>query len=86
MVLVFAAAVSAVVRDWSDALIVLASSLLGFCQEYSASSAMGKLKARISRRAVVMRGLKATSSRSRGFSRPSVRGWRRSASSPSGCR
>ena len=59
LILVFAAAVSTVTRDWADASIVLAiiaaSALLGFSQEYRASRAVEQLLARISPRARVLR-------------------------------
>jgi Mg2+-importing ATPase len=59
LILVFAAAVSMITRDWADASIVLAiiaaSALLGFSQEYRASRAVEGLLARISPRARVVR-------------------------------
>ena len=59
LILVFAAAVSAVVRDWVDAIIILAillgSTLLGFAQEYRAANAVARLRAHISTRATVHR-------------------------------
>jgi Mg2+-importing ATPase len=58
-ILVFAAAVAALVHDWTDAAIVLAilfgSGLLGFFQEYRASSAVERLRARVKVRARVLR-------------------------------
>jgi Mg2+-importing ATPase len=51
LILVFAAVVAAVVRDWTDAAIVLAillgSGVLGFLQERRASAELEKLRARI---------------------------------------
>jgi Mg2+-importing ATPase len=59
LILVFAAAVSAFVGEGSEAIIigaiVLASCALSFTQEYGASRAMEALKARISRKASVLR-------------------------------
>lgn len=58
-ILVFAAIVAAIVRDWTDAaivlLILLGSGLLGFAQEYRASTAVEKLRARVRARARVLR-------------------------------
>ena len=58
-ILVFAAAVAALVRDWTDASIVLVillgSALLGFVQEYRASAAVSRLRARIRARTRVLR-------------------------------
>ena len=59
LILVFAAIVSTITGDWADAAIVLAivlaSTLLGFSQEYRASRAVERLLARISLRARVLR-------------------------------
>jgi magnesium-transporting ATPase (P-type) len=59
LILIFAAIVSAFVGEGSEAAIigaiVLASCLLSFTQEYGASRAMEALKARIGRRASVLR-------------------------------
>jgi Mg2+-importing ATPase len=59
LILIFAAAVSAWVGEGHEALIiaviVLASCILSFTQEYGASKAMEALKARISQKARVMR-------------------------------
>lgn len=59
MVLVFAAVVSIIVGEWTDAAIVLAvvlgSSVLGFVQEYSASNAVEQLRRQISIRSNVLR-------------------------------
>ena len=59
LILVFAAVVSVLTRDWIDAAIVLvivvASALLGFQQEYRAGRAIEKLLARIAPSARVMR-------------------------------
>ena len=58
-ILVFAACVSALVRDWTDAAIVLAillgSVLVGFFQEYRASVAVERLRARVRVHATVLR-------------------------------
>jgi Mg2+-importing ATPase len=58
-ILVFAALVSALVRDWTDAAIVIAilvgSALLGFVQEYGASRALERLRARVRVHASAMR-------------------------------
>jgi Mg2+-importing ATPase len=59
LILVFAAAISAAVQEWVDAAIVIgvviASALLGFIQEYSASRAVEKLRAQVRIRAMVLR-------------------------------
>lgn len=59
LVLVFAACVSAALRDWVDAgivvAIVLASALLGSAQEHRASSAMRQLRQRLALVARVLR-------------------------------
>src|SRR5690606_14868444 len=59
LILIFAAVVSAFVGEGSEsliiALIVLASSLLSFTQEYGASRAMQALARRIARRVTVLR-------------------------------
>jgi Mg2+-importing ATPase len=59
LILVFAAVVSAISRDWLDSLIVLAiiaaSAALSFTQEYAASRAVERLLARVSLRARVLR-------------------------------
>lgn len=59
LILVFAAGVSAFVHEWVDAAIVLAvvigSALLGFVQEYRATTAVEKLRARITVKAQVLR-------------------------------
>jgi len=58
-ILVFAAIVSAVVRDWIDAAIVLAilfgSAVLGFQQEYRASRVLEGLRSRVRVRAQALR-------------------------------
>ena len=60
MILVFAAAVSLVMRDWVEATIILAivlgSCLLGFSQEYRASAAIARLKQRLALTVRVRRG------------------------------
>lgn len=59
LMLLFATGVSAVVKDWVDALIILAivlgSAVLSFIQEYNASTAVEKLRARVTIRATVLR-------------------------------
>ncbi|MBC7264859.1 MAG: magnesium-translocating P-type ATPase [Chloroflexi bacterium] len=59
LILVFAAGVSAVLQEWVDATIVLAivvgSAALGFIQEYGASAAMEKLRARVAIKSTVLR-------------------------------
>ncbi len=65
LILVFAAIVSAFVGEGSEAviigIIVLASCLLSFTQEYGASRAMEALTARIARKATVLRDGRAAS-------------------------
>ncbi len=65
LILVFAAAVSLVAREWVDASIILAivlgSALLGFVQEQRASNAVAQLRQRLALMAQVMRD-KATMS------------------------
>jgi Mg2+-importing ATPase len=60
LILIFAAVVSLVVGEWTDASIVLAvvlgSTVLGFAQEYRASSAVEKLRSRITIKSSVLRG------------------------------
>lgn len=59
LILLFAALVSLVLKDWVDAtivlLIVLGSAILSFIQEYNASTATQKLQAQVSLKATVMR-------------------------------
>ena len=59
LILVFAAAVSALSRDWLDSLIVIviiaASAALSFTQEYAASRAIERLLARVGLRARLLR-------------------------------
>lgn len=59
LILVFAVIVSAFAQEWIDAsiilLIILGSSLLGFWQEYRASTAVAKLQARVTLKATVLR-------------------------------
>lgn len=59
LILVFAATISLALREWLDALIILAivlgSSLLSFFQEYRASAAMQALKIRLALTARVVR-------------------------------
>jgi len=65
LILVFAAIVSGVLRQWTDSLIILAivfgSGLLGFAQEYRASAAVERLRARIRIMCAVIRGGKLSS-------------------------
>jgi Mg2+-importing ATPase len=59
LILIFATAVSAVTKDWVDALIILAivlgSALLSFFQEYGANNAAEKLRAQVTIKASVLR-------------------------------
>lgn len=59
LILVAAAAISAIVREWLDAaivlIIVLSSVLLGFVQEFRASRAIQQLRERLAARARVLR-------------------------------
>jgi Mg2+-importing ATPase len=65
LMLVFAAALSLVLRDWLDAMlvlvIVLASAALGFAQEWRASRAIGRLRSRLALTALVRRAGQARS-------------------------
>ena len=65
LILVFAATVSGVLQQWTDSLIILAivfgSGTLGFAQEYHASAAVERLRARIRILCNVMRGGKTLS-------------------------
>ena len=60
LILIFAAVVSLLVGEWTDASIVLAvvlgSTVLGFAQEYRASNAVEKLRSRITIKSSVLRG------------------------------
>jgi Mg2+-importing ATPase len=60
LILVFAATIAAIVRDWTDAGIVLAillgSGLLSFFQEYSASTALERLRSQVRAKSTVLRG------------------------------
>ena len=60
IILVFGAGISLVLRDWTDAGIILAivlgSTLLGFSQEYRASAAIQQLKRRLALTSRVLRG------------------------------
>jgi Mg2+-importing ATPase len=60
LILLFAAIVSGVVGEWVDASIVLAivlgSTILGFVQEYTASSAVEKLRSQVTIKSSVLRG------------------------------
>ena len=59
LILIFAAAVSAFVREWLDAAIVLAvvlgSAMLGFVQEYRAGNAVEKLRSQVTVKSSVLR-------------------------------
>jgi len=59
LVLIFGAALSFILRQWTDAGIILAivvtSALLGFYQEYKASTALLELRQRLAQTAKVMR-------------------------------
>lgn len=59
IILIFAAVISVMVGDWTDAAIVLtimlASAVLSFAQEYSAGRAVEALKAQVTARATVIR-------------------------------
>jgi P-type Mg2+ transporter len=59
LILLFATAASAVLQDWTDALIILAivlgSTVLSFVQEYSASNAAEKLQAQVTLKAMALR-------------------------------
>jgi P-type Mg2+ transporter len=63
LILVFAAVISAVAGEWTDAaiviVIVVASAILSFAQEYSASNAVEKLRAQVTIKANVLRDGKA---------------------------
>jgi P-type Mg2+ transporter len=60
LILLFAAAVSLLLRDWTEAAIILAivggSALLGFVQEWRASTAVAQLRQRLALSARVLRG------------------------------
>jgi len=59
LILLFAAVVSAIVQEWVDAtivmIVVVGSALLSFIQEYAASNAVEKLRARVRLKATVLR-------------------------------
>lgn len=65
LILIFAAAVSAAVGEWVDTtivlVIVLASALLSFSQEYSANRAVEELRAQVRLNATALRGGQAIS-------------------------
>jgi Mg2+-importing ATPase len=60
LILIFAAIISLIVGEWTDASIVLAvvlgSTMLGFAQEYRASNAVERLRSRITIKSSVLRG------------------------------
>ena len=59
LILIFAASISIVVSEWTDAAIVLAvvlgSAILGFVQEYNASNAVEKLRQQVTIKSNVLR-------------------------------
>ena len=59
LILIFAAVVSAIVQEWVDTAIVLiivtASAMLSFTQEYSASHAVEKLRSQVTLKTIVLR-------------------------------
>lgn len=59
LILIFAASISIIVSEWTDAVIVLAvvigSAILGFVQEYSASNAVEKLRRQVTIKSSVLR-------------------------------
>lgn len=59
LILLFAAAVSAFVQEWTDALVIIiiivASAIITFSQEYSATNAVEKLRARLTHQVTVLR-------------------------------
>ncbi len=59
LILIFAATISLIVGEWTDASIVLAvvfgSTILGFAQEYSASNAVEKLRSQVTIKSNVLR-------------------------------
>ena len=59
LILIFAAIISIIVGEWTDASIVLAvvfgSTILGFVQEYNASNAVEKLRSRVTIKSNVLR-------------------------------
>lgn len=65
LILLFAAGVSASVGEWIDAAIIVAivlgSAALSFAQEHRASSAVARLRARVTAQATVLRDGQATS-------------------------
>jgi Mg2+-importing ATPase len=60
LILIFAAIVSGIVGEWVDASIVLAivlgSTILGFVQEYTASSAVERLRSQVTIKSSLLRG------------------------------
>ena len=65
LILIFAAIISAIAGEWTDAIIVIiiviASATLGFVQEYSANNAVEKLRAQVTIKANVLRDGKVQS-------------------------
>lgn len=63
LILIFASIVSAFVGEWTDAIIVLmvvlGSTMLGFVQEYRASSAVAKLRSQVTIKSNIVRDGKA---------------------------
>jgi Mg2+-importing ATPase len=64
LILLLATFISALLQDWTDAIIILAivlgSAALSFAQEYSASNAADKLRSQISAKATALRDGQAT--------------------------
>jgi P-type Mg2+ transporter len=60
LILIFAAVVSGIVKEWVDAIIVLAivlgSTILGFVQEYNASNTVEKLRSQVKIKSSLLRG------------------------------
>jgi Mg2+-importing ATPase len=60
LILIFGASISLILREWTEALIILAivlgSTMLGFWQEYGASRAVAALRDRLLLKAVALRG------------------------------
>ncbi len=60
LILIFAAIVSGIVKEWVDAIIVLAivlgSTILGFVQEYNAGNAVEKLRSQVKLKTSLLRG------------------------------
>ncbi|MCB0065432.1 MAG: hypothetical protein KDE19_25075, partial [Caldilineaceae bacterium] len=65
LILLFATAISALLADWVEALIIfliiLGSALLSFLQEYGAGNAIEKLRARVATKTTILRDGEAVS-------------------------